>query len=126
MNRGRHKKNKKEDNIYSKDTILSCIRSELVELYRISEQRQTRTSDPNTYKARIYITCNPEREESYICIVNWCINDTYYIDIAIKRIELTLSNGTISDTIYTIRCYFGYKETKFKYRHEQKRLKRFY
>lgn len=67
MNRGRHKKNKKEDNIYSKDTILSCIRSELVELYRISKQQQ---------------------------------------------------NGTISNTIYTIRCHFGYKETKFKYKHE--------
>lgn len=57
MNRGRHKKNKKEDNIYSKDTILSYTRSELVELYRISKQQQ-------------------------------------------------------------IRCHFGYKETKFKYKHE--------
>lgn len=94
MNRGRHKKNKKEDNIYSKDTILSCIRSELVELYRISKQQQIRTSDPSTYKARIYITSNPEREEPF------------------------LINGTISNTIYTIRCHFGYKETKFKYKHE--------
>lgn len=93
MNRGRHKKNKKEDNIYSKDTILSCIRSELVELYRISKQQQ-------------------------ICIINCYINDIYYIDRSIKRIELILINGTISNTIYTIRCHFGYKETKFKYKHE--------
>lgn len=35
-----------------------------------------------------------------------------------KRIELILINGTISNTIYTIRCHFGYKETKFKYKHE--------
>lgn len=92
MNRGRHKKNKKEDNIYSKDTILSCIRSELVELYRISKQ--------------------------HLCIINCYINDIYYIDRSIKRIELILINGTISNTIYTIRCHFGYKETKFKYKHE--------
>lgn len=118
MNRGRHKKNKKEDNIYSKNTILSCIRSELVELYRISKQRQIRTSDRNTYKARICITSNPETEEPYLCIIDYYINDVYYIDIAIKRIELILTNGTISNTIYTIRCHFGYKETKFKYKHE--------
>lgn len=95
MNRGRHKKNKKEDNIYSKDTILSCIRSELVEL-----------------------SSNPEREEPYLCIINCYINDIYYIDRSIKKIELILINGTISNTIYTIRCHFGYKETKFKYKHE--------
>lgn len=118
MNRGRHKKNKKEDNIYSKDTILSCIRSELVELYRISKQQQIRTSDPSTYKARIYITSNPEREEPYLCIINCYIDDIYYIDRSIKKIELILTNGTISNTIYTIRCHFGYKETKFKYKHE--------
>lgn len=76
MNRGRHKKNKKENNIYSKDTILSYIRRELVEPYRISKQQQIRTSDP------------------------------------------ILINNTISNTIYTIRCHFGYKETKFKYKHE--------
>lgn len=92
MNRGRHKKNKKEDNIYSKDTISSCMRSELIELYRIYKQQQIRTSDPSTYKARIYITSNPEREEPY--------------------------HGTISNTIYTIRCHFGCKETKSKYKHE--------
>lgn len=117
MNRGRHKKNKKEDNIYSKDTILSCIRSELVELYRISEQQQIRTLDPSTYRARIYIT-RTEREEPYLCIIDCYINVICYIDIIIKRIELTLINGTISNTIYTIRCHFGYKETKFKYKHE--------
>lgn len=108
----------KEDNIYSKDTILSCIRSELVELYRISKQQQIRTSDRSTYKARIYITSNPEREEPYLCIINCYINDIYYIDRSIKRIELILINCTISNTIYTIRCHFGYKETKFKYKHE--------
>lgn len=46
MNRGRHKKNKKRR---------QYLRSELIELLR--------TSDPSTYKARIYITSNPEREE---------------------------------------------------------------
>ena len=69
MNRGRHKKNKKEDNIYSIDTILSCIRSELVELYRTYKayrHQLVKTSDFSAYKARIYITNNPEleREES--------------------------------------------------------------
>lgn len=120
MNRGRHKKNKKEDNIYSKDTILSCIRSELVELYRVSKQQLIRTSDPSAYKARIYITSNPEleREESYICIINCYINDAYYIDSSIIRIENVLINGIISNTVYTIKCHFGYKETKFKYKHE--------
>ena len=118
MNRGRHKKNKKEDNIYSKDTILSCIRSELVELYRVSIQQLIRTSDPGAYKARIYITSDPEREGSYLRIINCYINDAYYIDSLIIRIENVLINGTISNTVYTIRCYFGYKETKFKYKHE--------
>lgn len=118
MNRGRHKKNKKEDNISSKDTILSYIRSELVELYRISKQQQIRTSDPNTYKARIYITSNSEREEPYLCIINYNIDDIYCIDRSIKKIEFVLIDDTISNTIYTIRCHFGYKETKFKYKHE--------
>lgn len=118
MNRGRHKKNKKEDDIYSKDTILSCIRSELVELYRISRQQQIRTSDPNTYKTRICITNNPEREESYLCIIDCYINDICYIDKSIKKIKLVLIDGTVCNTIYTIRCHFGYKETKFKYKYE--------
>lgn len=118
MNRGRHKKNKKEDNIYSKDTILSCIRSELVELYRISKQQQIRTSDPSAYKARIYITSNPEREESYLCITNHYVNDVCYINRLMERIELVLISGTINNTIYIIRCHFGYKETKFKYKRE--------
>lgn len=123
MNRGRHKKNKKEDNIYSIDTILSCIRSELVELYRTYKayrHQLVKTSDFSAYKARIYITNNPEleREESYICIINCYINDEYYINSSIIRIKNVLINGTISNTVYTIRCHFGYKETKFKYKHE--------
>lgn len=123
MNRGRHKKNKKEDNIYSIDTILSCIRSELVELYRTYKayrHQLVKISDFSAYKARIYITNNPEleREESYICIINCYINDEYYINSSIIRIENVLINGTISNTVYTIRCHFGYKETKFKYKHE--------
>lgn len=123
MNRGRHKKNKKEDNIYSIDTILSCIRSELVELYRTYKayrHQLVKTSDFQCIKARIYITNNPEleREESYICIINCYINDEYYINSSIIRIENVLINGTISNTVYTIRCHFGYKETKFKYKHE--------
>ena len=101
MNRGRHKKNKKEDNIYSKDTILSCIRSELVELYRISKQQQIRTSDPSTYKARIYITSNPEREEPYLCIINCYINDIYYIDRSrISRLSICQAQGLSNKIAY--------------------------
>lgn len=116
MNRGRHKKNKKEDNIYSRDTILSCIRSELIELYRVSIQQLIRTSDPSAYKARIYITSNPEREGSYLRIINCYINDASYIDNSIRRIETVLINDIVSNTVYTIICHFGYKETKFKYK----------
>ena len=121
MNRGRHKKSK-EKGFNTQTEILDFIQKKLYRLLAISED--ILTCSTYDYYAKASISDNDGRD--YCKIVEQYINTRYYLDIFIREIRITLNEATVKDGIYTIKFEFGDNSKIFKYKHEQKRLKRFY
>ena len=121
MNRGRHKKSKEKE-FDTQAEILDTIRKELWILLAIYEDQSTYNMKDHFAKA--WISSNDGR--NYHSIVGWYINSRYYLDRFIREIRITLNEATVKDGIYTIKFEFGDNSKIFKYKHEQKRLKRFY
>lgn len=121
MNRGRHKKSK-EKGFNTQTEILDFIQKKLYRLLAISED--ILTCSTHDYYAKASISDNDGRD--YYKIVEWYINTRYYLDLFIREIRITLNEATVKDGIYTIKFEFGDNSKIFKYKHEQKRLKRFY
>lgn len=121
MNRGRHKKSK-EKGFNTQTEILDFIQKKLYRLLAISED--ILTCSAHDYYAKASISDNDGRD--YYKTVEWYINIRYYLDRFIREIRITLNEATVKDGIYTIKFEFGDNSKIFKYKHEQKRLKRFY
>lgn len=121
MNRGRHKKSKEKE-FNTQIEILGFIQKKLYRLLTISEDIST--CSPHDYYAKASISDNDGRD--YYKTVEWYINIRYYLDRFIREIRIILNEATVKDGIYTIKFEFGDNSKIFKYKHEQKRLKRFY
>ena len=120
MNRGRHKKSK-EKGFNTQAEILDFIQKALYRLLAISKDLACST---HYYYAKASISDNDGRD--YYKKVECYINTRYYLDRFIREIRITLNEATVKDGIYTIKFEFGDNSKIFKYKHEQKRLKRFY
>jgi hypothetical protein len=121
MNRGRHKKSK-EKGFNTQTEILDFIQKKLYRLLAMSED--ILVCNTHDYYAKASISDNDGRD--YYKTVEWYINTRYYLDRFIREIRITLNKATVKDGIYTIKFEFGDNSKIFKYKHEQKRLKRFY
>lgn len=121
MNRGRHKKSKEKE-FDTQAEILDFIQKKLYRLLAIS--KDILTCSTHDYYAKASISDNDGRD--YYKTVEWYINTRYYLDSFIREIRITLNEATVKDGIYTIKFEFGDNSKIFKYKHEQKRLKRFY
>lgn len=121
MNRGRHKKGKEKE-FNTQAEILDTIQKELRVLLSICNDRSFHSM--TDYYAKAWISSNNGRD--YYKTVEWYINTRYYLDSFIREIRITLNEATVKDGIYTIKFEFGHNTKIFKYKHEQKRLKRFY
>lgn len=121
MNRGRHKKGKEKE-FNTQAEILDTIQEELRVLLSIVKNKSS--YNINDYHAKAWISSNNGRD--YHNIVAWYINGIYYLNDFMYKIKRTLDEATIKDSIYLIKFKFGNNLKIFKYKHEQKRLKRFY
>lgn len=113
MNRGRHKKSK-EKGFNTQAEILGTIRKELRILLAIYESRSS--YNMKDYFAKAWINSNDGR--NYHSIVEWYINNTYYINNFIGKVKITLDDATIKNSIYIIKFEFGNNSKIFKYKHE--------
>lgn len=113
MNRGRHKKSNKEKEFYTQAEILNIIQKELCILLSIFKSRST--YNMQNYYARAYISSDDGR--NYHDVIAWYINDTYYLDDFISKVEIELNRETIKNKIYLIKFDFGSNSKTFKYKH---------
>lgn len=112
MNRGRHKKGKEKE-FNTQAEILGTIRKELRILLAIYESQSL--YNMKDYFAKAWISSNDER--NYHSVVAWYINDTYYLDDFISKVEIELNRATIKNKIYLIKFDFGSNSKTFKYKH---------
>lgn len=112
MNRGRHKKSK-EKGFNTQAEILGTIQKELRILLAIYESRSS--YNIKDYLAKAWISSNDGR--NYHSVVAWYINDMYYLDNFISKVEIELNRATIKNKIYLIKFDFGSNSKTFKYKH---------
>ena len=112
MNRGRHKKSK-EKGFNTQEEILGTIRKELRILLAIYESQSS--YNMKDYFAKAWISSNDGR--NYHSVVAWYINDMYYLDDFISKVEIELNRATIKNKIYLIKFDFGSNSKTFKYKH---------
>lgn len=112
MNRGRHKKSK-EKGFNTQAEILGTIRKELRILLAIYESQSS--YNMKDYFAKAWISSNDGR--NYHSVVAWYINDMYYLDDFISKVEIELNRATIKNKIYLIKFDFGSNSKTFKYKH---------
>ena len=113
MNRGRHKKGKEKE-FNTQAEILGTIRKELRILLVIYESQSS--YNMKDYFAKAWISSNDGR--NYHSVVAWYINDMYYLDDFISKVEIELNRATIKNKIYLIKFDFGSNSKTFKYKHE--------
>lgn len=112
MNRGRHKKSKEKE-FNTQTEILGTIRKELRILLAIYESQSS--YNMKDYFAKAWISSNDGR--NYHSVVAWYINDMYYLDDFISKVEIELNRATIKNKIYLIKFDFGSNSKTFKYKH---------
>lgn len=112
MNRGRHKKGKEKE-FNTQAEILGTIRKELRILLAIYESQSS--CNRKDYFAKAGISSNDGR--NYHSVVAWYINDMYYLDDFISKVEIELNRATIKNKIYLIKFDFGSNSKTFKYKH---------
>ena len=113
MNRGRHKKGKEKE-FNTQTEILGTIRKELRILLAIYESQSS--YNMKDYFAKAWISSNDGR--NYHSVVARYINDMYYFDDFISKVEIELNRATIKNKIYLIKFDFGSNSKTFKYKHE--------
>lgn len=112
MNRGRHKKSKEKE-FNTQAEILYTIQEKLHVL--LLRYRNQSTYSIKDFYAKAWISSNNGR--SYYSIVGWYINDAYYLDDFISKVEIELNRATIKNKIYLIKFDFGSNSKTFKYKH---------
>lgn len=112
MNRCRHKKGKEKE-FNTQAEILGTIRKELRILLAIYESRSS--YNVKDYFAKAWISSNDGR--NYHSVVARYINDMYYLDNFISKVEIELNRATIKNKIYLIKFDFGSNSKTFKYKH---------
>lgn len=112
MNRGRHKKGKEKE-FNTQAEILGTIQKELRILLAIYESQSS--YNMKDYFAKAWISSNDGR--NYHSVVAWYINDMYYLDDFISKVEIELNRATIKNKIYLIKFDFGSNSKTFKYKH---------
>lgn len=112
MNRGRHKKGKEKE-FNTQAEILGTIRKELHILLAIYESQSS--YNMKNYFAKAWISSNDGR--NYHSVVAWYINDMYYLNDFISKVEIELNRATIKNKIYLIKFDFGSNSKTFKYKH---------
>lgn len=112
MNRGRHKKGKEKE-FNTQAEILGTIRKELRILLAICES-QSSYNTKNCF-AKAWISSNDGR--NYHSVVAWHINNMYYLNDVISKVEIELNRATIKNKIYLIKFDFGSNSKTFKYKH---------
>lgn len=112
MNRGRHKKGKEKE-FNTQEEILGTIRKVLHILLAIYESQSS--CNIKDCFAKAWISSNDER--NYHSIVAWYINDMYYLEDFISKVEIELNRATIKNKIDLIKFDFGSNSKTFKYKH---------
>lgn len=112
MNRGRHKKSKEKE-FNTQAEILYTIQEKLHVL--LLRYRNQSTYSIKDFYAKAWISSDNGR--SYYSIVGWYINDAYYLDDFISKVEIELNRATIKNKIYLIKFDFGSNSKTFKYKH---------
>lgn len=112
MNRGRHKKGKEKE-FNTQAEILGTIRKELRVLLLVYKNQSSYSM--RNYYAKAWISSNDGR--NYHSVVAWYINDMYYLDDFISKVEIELNRATIKNKIYLIKFDFGSNSKTFKYKH---------
>lgn len=112
MNRGRHKKSKEKE-FNTQAEILDNIQKELRVLLLVCKNQSS--CGMRNYYAEAWISSNDGR--NYHRVVAWYINDMYYLDDFISKVEIELNRATIKNKIYLIKFDFGSNSKTFKYKH---------
>lgn len=112
MNRGRHKKGKEKE-FNTQAEILGTIRKELRVLLLVYKNQSSYSM--RNYYAKAWISSNDGR--NYHSVVAWYINNMYYLDDFISKVEIELNRATIKNKIYLIKFDFGSNSKTFKYKH---------
>jgi hypothetical protein len=111
MNRGRHKKSNKEKEFYTRSEILCNIEKELQILLKLYESNK-RCNSKSIY-ALASISSSKLLE---IRIVDWYINEIYYLKDFILKVGRALDSMVVKNSIYSIRFEFGDNFKIFKYK----------